>query len=68
MENQRRPTLNEIYQAIYSEDTSPDWDRDILTRADPTNIFFVRGSVRLYGHRELEDYFESLDRRTEFED
>ncbi len=61
MESEKRPKLSQIYDALTSEDTTADWDSEILSRASSESIGLVRKMLTQYDYRELDGYFVSFD-------
>lgn len=52
-----KPTKREIFYALTGEETNPDWDLEILEKADPEDIEIVnkfRAKFQLYKEAEIE--------------
>lgn len=45
MENFRKPTLREIFDALVDEDSDPDWDFETLEMADPGDVERIKKLV-----------------------
>lgn len=54
---QRKPNINEIREALYGEETAPDWDRWILDNAGIIQIQAVKREQRIKYFLDCPDLF-----------